>query len=243
MLKRVIFCLFIIPFIALANVEIEYEGNLIRYDSNPRLSAVLHRLVKSTEFYWHSASLYSLDDNSAIKLKTEVLDLLSEIKTETGAATDKMLALQAIENQIYSWKVATRLNLELDYDLIRIRKELNPRLESGRYVLNLPFRVFTIKVFGAVEKPVEIAHQRMTHVKEYLSKQEIQYLQYADREFVYIVHPNGQVKKVSIGLHNPEHVEIPPGGSIYIPVRELPFSDKNERLNDMVAMLAGSRLQ
>lgn len=243
MIRTLFLSLFCFSSIASAKVEIEYAGNVIRYDINPRLSAVLHRLVLGTEFYWHTSSIYSYQDDTANKLKADTLELLSTIKGRTGVATAKMEALKSLESQINDWRVAARLPFQLDYDLIRIRDELNPKLEDGRYLLHLPFRVYTINVIGAVTQSKQIAHKNMTSVEGYLSDTTIQYLEYADTEFVYVIHPNGEVKKISLGLHNNEHVEVAPGGTIYIPLRELPFSEQNERLNKMVATVAGSRIQ
>lgn len=242
MFKKTFFLLLCFTSVLKADVEIEYAGNVIRYDTNPRLSAVLNRLVLRTEFYWHNSSLYSLDDKKAMDLKTEVIALLQEMKSKTGVATSKMRSLTSLEQQVEQWHVATRLPLNLDYDLIRIREELNVRLTDGRYRLHLPFRVYTVNIAGAVSKSKTLAHKKQSHVSDYLKAELIEYLPYADRTFVYVIHPNGLIRKVSLGFQNLEHVEVPPGGTIYIPLEELPFSSDNEKLNSSIAQLLGSKI-
>ncbi|BDX04510.1 capsule biosynthesis GfcC family protein [Planctobacterium marinum] len=242
MFKKSFFLLALFTSVLKADVEIEYAGNVIRYDINPRLSAVLNRLVLGTDFYWHNSSLYALDDKTANNHKSDVIALLQQIKSKTGVATSKMQTLVSLQEEVEKWQVATRLPLNLDYDLIRIREELNPRLSDGRYRLHLPFRVYTVNVVGAISQTKKLAHQSMSHVRDYLQADSIEYLPYADKTFVFVIHPNGQTKKVSLGFENIEHVEVPPGGTIYIPIKELPFSSENEQLNISIAQLLGSKI-
>lgn len=225
-----------------ADVSIQYAGNVISYENNPRLSAVLSRLVLSKEFYWHSASLYRLNSQSMDSELKRLNDLLAKVKAETGVKTEKMVALLAIEHQIAQWRLAERLPLIVDYDLIRIREELNPRLESGDYYLHLPFREYEVSIVGAVAEVGRVAHIAAQSVDKYLEKKNISFLSYADTNVVYIIHPTGRVKRIPLGLHNSSHNEVPPGGTIYIPLKELPFSKVNSELNELVAKLAGSRL-
>lgn len=234
-------CLLVCSFTTSSKVQIQYAGNQINYDINPRLSAVLNRLVVTQDFYWHTASLYRLNDSSSSADVLAVNKLLDRTISQTGVKTQKMTALLALKQQLNSWNIAKRLPLVIDYDLIRIRDELNPKLENGDYYLHLPFRVYEVNVVGAVNEPVKLAHLATEDVSAYLDD-DIGYLPYADKSRVYIIHPDGSVTKVDVGLHNNMHNEVPPGGTLFIPIKELPFSSLNTEINERLAQLAGSRL-
>lgn len=233
---------FSVVFNTKAAVEIQYAGNKLSFESNPRLASVLERLVVSTDFYWHSASLFDLDSPKVATLKREIIKDLDVILNKTGVKTEKYKAIKALKKQVLSWQVAVKLPLVIDYDMIRIKEELNYRFDDGRYLLHLPFREYEIKVIGAIEEAKKINHRAAAPVQSYFDNSDFSLREYADSEFVFVIHPNGSYKKVSLGLHSQQYVEIPPGGTIYIPIRELPFDATNAQLNEKIARLAGNLL-
>ena len=224
-----------------ADVTIEFRGSEINYDDGPRLSDVVARLMLNNPVYWHNAGLYDLLSSDAKSKKQSLIAEIETLKSNTGIKTSKWAALEKLHNDLKSWQVADRLPLSVDYDLLRLREELNPLLDDGKYLLSLPLRKYTVEVFGAVEKNSVLVHRPTEHVATYLDDQSVTLLDYADSEYVYVIHRNGTVKKVSLGLHSREHVEVPPDGFIYIPIRELPFDSTNKFINTNIAQLAGNR--
>lgn len=223
-----------------AEVSVKYLGNDLKYPGNPRLTDLLRSLAQGRDYYWLNAALFNLDSPEQNKKKRDVLSQLHLLKSNTGTKTSKWTALSLLENQIEHWEVALKLPIALDYDLIRIREEHDLRLDDGHYALKLPFRSNQVRIFGAVKEEIITSHIGSAHVKNYLN--DLTLLEYADSEFLYIIQPNGGYRKVSLGVHDTNHVEVSPGGMIYIPIRELPFLGTNESLNHNIAMLAGSRL-
>lgn len=244
-MKTIIFCVLFSCFyssLVHSTVTIQYVNNTFEYKDNPRISDVLKRVRVSVDFYWHGASLYDLDDPFANQLQQDVLFDIERILNNTGAATNKHQTLTNISSQVLSWKVAKKLPIAVDLDLLRVRDELDARLDDGRYLLHLPFRVHQVTVVGAVDNPTSIEHKPMQRVQAYFDNGDIEKLEYADNEFVFVIHPNGKYRKVSLGIHSREHVEVPPGGIIYVPIRELPFDSTNANLNLKIAQLAGNLL-
>lgn len=241
-LTLIFFLTSFIPFSNFASVEIQYAGNSLKFNANPRLSSVLGRVMVSTDFYWHGSSLYRLNSSESKAARQMLLKELDSVLSKTGSKTSKYAALLKIKEQVSNWQVADKLSVELDYDLIRIREELDPRLDDGEYLLHLPFRAYDINVVGAVETTGKFPHIAATSVKAYFDNKNIKRLDYADYEFAYVIHPDGSYKKVSLSAYNQEHVEVAPGGTIYVPIKELPFDSTNEELNERVAKLAGNLL-
>lgn len=236
------FILFVCTSKSYASVEIQYAGNTLKFDGNPRLSNILERVLVSTDFYWHGAGLFDLQSAEADRLKKDVLDDIDRVLSNSGIKTEKYRAFTHLKNQILQWKVAKRMPVILDYDLVRIREDMNPRFDNGRYLLHLPFRVYSVDVIGAVEEVKSLGHLATTSVSGYFENAKLDAMDYADSEFIFIIHPNGTVIKVSLGLHNQKHVEVPPGGTIYVPISELPFDSTNTTLNEKIARLAGNIL-
>jgi len=227
---------------AFSEVKIEVGSRTVKFDENPKLSQVLSRFVISTDYYWHNAAIYDLQSSTARQLKREVIKELDALIAITGRKTQKHAALMTVKRQVSSWNVADKLPLVVDYDLIRVKEELNPRLDSGHYYLYLPFRTYDVNIVGAVKQPTTLTHIGTASIKTYLDDKRLELLEYADSEYVFLIHPNGSYKKVSLGLNNRQHVEVPPGGMIYIPLNELPFNSTNTELNEKIARLAGNRL-
>lgn len=233
-------CLF--SSLAQSNVNIQYVNNTFQYENNPRISEVLKRVRVSVDFYWHGASLYDLDDAFAKQLQQDALKELDTILNETDVATAKYRTVLNVKNQVSNWQVAKKLPAVIDLDLLRVKDELDAQLDDGNYFLYLPFRVHQVTVVGAVDESASIAHKPMQPVQAYFDNGTIKKSDYADNEFVFIIHPNGEYKKVALGVHNRMHIEVPPGGIIYVPLREVQFDSTNANLNTKIAELAGNML-
>lgn len=224
----------------LGKVTIQYIGNVLEYPENPRIENVLSSLLSRTEFYWPNSAIFNLDATDENTLKNEILQEISTLIQNSGVDSGKRKALVQLESQITSWNIASRVPIPIDYDLARVRDEHNPKLDDGSYALYLPFRPNTITVFGLVSRLQELPHLSASHVNAYDEK--IAYLDYADAEYLYVIHPNGESIKVSKSFYETRHIEVPPGGSIYVPLKELPFLSTNTDLNNKIVKLAGSRL-
>lgn len=244
-MKPLLICLFTFLFLTFPSysaIEIEYLGNTIRYDGNPKLSDVLSRLILSRDFYWHNASLFDINDTQALLLKREILGELDQLLSKTGSKTQKYHTLSTLRQQISQWRVATKLPVELDYDLIRVKDDLDRRLDDGKYFLHLPFREYHVTLLGAVKDSKKLPHLAASSVDSYFDDASIELLDYVETSMVFVIHPNGNVKKATLSLHTQEHIEVPPAGFIYVPIRELPFDNTNTELNQKIARLAGNLL-
>ncbi|XOV80077.1 MAG: capsule biosynthesis GfcC family protein [Aestuariibacter sp.] len=208
------------------------------YQFEPRLDRVLKRYAGETDWYWPTASLYKKYNETQEMERTQILSTIKQLEAEANNQHFK-LALTNLRQQIKSWRLASKVFIPLDYDLVRLQEKFNPKLEFGEYFLNLTFRPSELKYFGVVGEG-EIVHVGTEDVSHYRST--VEYNEAVDPDYVYIITPSGDVQKVVIAYWDNLHQEVAPGSMLYFPIKEAFFSEISQ-LNQRIAELARNRLQ
>lgn len=221
-----------------ANVLININGSNYSYNENPRLEQVLAPIALQSNWYWPSAQLFDLDDAN-IELKRD--ELIQLIKQDAAANVEFANDYQILIEQIQTWTLADRVNIDIDFDLARFSIEHNPKFENGRYLLTVSTRPERVYIFGAVKEAGYRDFSENTCVTNVLAK--IERLDSADTNSLYLISPNGNVEKAPIAYWNRACVVPMPGSLIYVPIQESSWSADMAQMNKMVTSLALNKVQ
>jgi hypothetical protein len=240
MLRSVILFIVLLGFshVTHANVQIDINGSVYSYDSNPRLDQVLAPVADQDDWYWPNAQLFDLS-RSAIEAQRNILiqRLINKGTTNNRLSGD----YQKLINDIQSWRLADRIQINIDFDLARISLANNPKIENGNYLLTLSKRPEQLHIFGAVAAPRTITYPENTCIDEILTG--IMRLDIADNSFVYLISPTGNVEKVPVAYWNKACAVPMPGSSIYIPIQEYQWLKSAALINQQVTSLAVNRIR
>jgi hypothetical protein len=222
---------------SLAKVEVTINETVYTYSTNPRLSDVLRPVAFQESWYWPNTQLFSRNTNQAQELRQQIV---------------KMLAIQSKENkkhqaiygniakQLENWEIADRVAIQIDYELSRISPKNNPLFEDGLYQVFLTKRPTNIKVFGAIDKELVLPFKNNTCVKDIVST--ITFSDYADKSYVYLISPQGQIEKSPIAYWNNKCTIPMPGSALYVPLQENFFSKVHGVINRDILALAVDRI-
>lgn len=240
MMNRILVLLFLTAFSSsqAQEVKIHLNGAIDIYKFEPTLEQVLKRHVDQEHWYWPASTLFRKSNEPQEIERTEILAQLALVKSDV-TSEDADTAITSLMEVIKEWKLASNMGISLDYDLVRLKEANNPIVNFGEYFLQLRKRPTKIQYFGFVSEAGELLHQSATDVSKYLK--EIEYSDFADRDYVYVINPNGKVEKAKVAYWENEHFEVAPGSTIYVPLKETLFSNF-ANLNLKIATLAGNRL-
>ncbi|KKO49354.1 hypothetical protein VT06_07565 [Arsukibacterium sp. MJ3] len=203
-----------------ATVEITLNNTVYQFENEPRLDEVLAPIALQQNWYWPATKLYRVNNSDIEQQRIALLQQIDELKLHVGPALQTELT--ALQLQLKSWQLATRIVITIDYDLARAQAPFNPRFEPGVYKLQLFARPSTVVFWGAVQKTLTLSHSGATAVAEYLPA--LQRSSFADSSTVFIIQPNGQIIETGIALWNRQHIEAMPGAQVFIPFATANFT-------------------
>jgi hypothetical protein len=224
---------------AQASVTVTVNTEQRQFDTNPRLSEVLQPYALQQPWYWPAATLYRTDSTKPELLRQQLLQLLDAM-AQQATQQELQQALASLRAQLLSWQLAERIVLPLDYDAVRVRAELNPRLDSGHYLIQLKPRPQAVHVSGAVQQARSVVHRGVTPVADYLT--DIGVLAAADSSKVVVVQADGRVISAGIAYWNRHLVEAMPGAQILLLFAEPITDNRFAQLNSMLQQLALHRI-
>ncbi|MCC5824638.1 capsule biosynthesis GfcC family protein [Alkalimonas sp.] len=220
-------------------VQIKADSELWHaYAEPPRLSQLLTLVPQPEQLYWPAAALYR-QSSQIQQQQQELLTRLQRLEQhwQLRNHTQNVLVLQSLRQQVNNWQLAERQVVSIDYDLARIHKAANPRLDPGHYILRLAPRPDEVLFVGAIAEERALPHQNAASVHAYLSG--LPALQQADPSWLYVVQANGHIAQVGRGYWNRQHQELQPGSQVFLPLhpRILPkeFRSLNQELVQLVA--------
>lgn len=225
---------------AVAAVEVQINQLQFSYPEPVRLAQALEPVSGSSDWYWPASAIYQKDDNSAEQLRKQFLSQLSALKAKQDPADATYKALASIEDQVRAWTLASRVVRSINYDAARLDLSQNPLLQDGRYLIRLMPRPDSVHLAGAVVRPGSYVHQSDVATPDYLSS--IAVLDDAEHDFVYVVSPRGEVKRVGIAYWNGTYNQLMPGSQVIVPVFSSIFSPSLTQLNESLAQLAVHRV-
>jgi len=109
-----------------------------------------------------------------------------------------------------------RVRQSIDPRLMQVQPQANPVLAHGDTVV-VPMRPATIRVMGAVLAECRLKHEPLRDALDYLRDCPIS--EAADRDDLYVIQPDGHVRKLGIALWNRSDPQaVAPGGTLYVPL-------------------------
>lgn len=221
-------------------VRIQFKDVFLDFVEQPRLSDVVANVNTNADLYWPSASFYSLSAVEVQSLqhqKTSLLQRLTALHTYYVQREDEALAgtVNKIIQEIEPLQLAKKIVLPLDPDVVRIKSALNPKIDSGEYLLTVTARPSSVALYGAV-KPAKTSLLNASQAADYLDNLEL--LAGASSSFLYVLPANAEPFMAKVGLWNREFSSVPAGASVFIPLelRHLPseFEDINQQIVDVL---------
>lgn len=193
-------------------------------------------IIKKADGYTENAYPFAaiLNNKNALALNIEAADKLYRSFIQTliteGSASYASDSLPLVLEELKKSNINGRLIAEFDLDVIKANPELDTLLQDGDEII-VPQKTQQVFVFGEVNNSGAVRHESLASVNAYLEKAG-GYLDSADLDNIYIIHPNGQIdntnnfsrlsfldQKTNINL-------IYPGSVIYVP-RKLEVSSTN----------------
>ncbi|NAW63931.1 capsule biosynthesis GfcC family protein [Photobacterium halotolerans] len=196
--------------------------------------------------YWSGSFLWKADHRAkqTIALQQQSVDkqiraLADHWRYRRPAASETLIQLA---QSLASPLPGERIFLPLDRDRVRIVPDNNPAL-NGPFVLRLTTRPNTVKVTGAVKLPagntadISLPWQERQDAAGYLKQ--VQALSVANRDYVWVIQPDGKAEQHNIAYWNRQHQDIAPGAILYLAFTDLPESAKS--LNAQIIHLLSQR--
>lgn len=207
----------------------------------PRLRQVLSEVAQPQQLYWPAAALFRQSE-TLNQQQQAFLQQLRRLETHWQMRNEsaKVLAVQALGQQVQSWQLAERLPVRVDYDLARIQPSANPRLEQGHYILRVMPRSEHLYFAGAIGEERVLPHQGGTAIQDYLSQ--LPSLAQSDPSWLYLVQANGELQQLGRAYWNREHAEALPGSLIVFPLHPSILPREFSNLNQELAQLAVHRI-
>ena len=194
----------------------------------------------NAESYWLAAAwLHQPLVEQQVRLKAGVLFDLKLL--QRGALLEEKSSLAALAARLFEevsrLPVTGRRVAVLDPVALEVAFARNYSLSDGDQ-LTYPVRPTTVTVVGAVEQPCSLPYRALQPVQEYLKS--CLPVTDADADYLWLIQPDGQVRRVGNAAWNREDGVIAAAGStILVPVRnddpDLPTPDLNEQLAQFLA--------
>jgi len=155
----------------------------------------------------------------------EQMRLQAGLLYELGAVADQATRegnapLATLGAQLKRWLQAMpvtgrRVTRTLDAGALAANDADNLPLDEGD-TLSYPQRPSTVRVIGAVRKSCALPHVALQDAREYVKACPAQM---ADRDFLYVIQPDGQVFELGIALWNESPpMPLAPGAIVYVPL-------------------------
>lgn len=205
-----------------------------------RLLDVIKATQPNAESYWLGAAwLHRSLEDKQVRLKAAVLfdlKLLQQVALLDGHETRAALSAR-LHEQIEQLPVTGRQVAVLDPIALEVGFALNALLDEGDRLI-YPTRPSTVEVWGAVAQPCHVPYTAGQEVRVYARYCAI--LSDAESDYLWLIQPDGQVRRVGVAAWNLEEGIMPaPGSRILVPIRsddlETPTPELNQQLAEFLA--------
>ncbi|MDA9986198.1 SLBB domain-containing protein [bacterium] len=184
-------------------------------------------LIEKAEGYRDDAYPFGgiLNNKRAREINTDAVDKLYNTYVQKliskGDALFASESLPFILDELKKSKISGRVMAEFDLDVIRAMPQLDTNLDDGDTII-IPSKTQQIYIYGEVNNPGTIRYIPGQSIQNYLELSG-GVLDSADNKNIYVVHPNGELNRVtgtsrlSFLDNRGEDILIYPGSVIYIP--------------------------
>ncbi|MBK5438182.1 capsule biosynthesis GfcC family protein [Pseudomonas sp. TH32] len=212
------------------------------FDIKPgaRLLDVIREAQPNAESYWLGAAwLHRSQAGKQARLKAGVLFDLKLL--QRGALLDNKHTRADLSARLYrqveQLPVTGRQVAVLDPIAVEAGFARNALLDEGDQLF-YPARPSTVEVLGAVAQPCNVPYRAMKEIRDYV--RDCTVLDDAERDDLWLIQPDGQVRRVGVAAWNREEgVVAAPGSRILVPLRsddlETPTPDLNQQLAEFFA--------
>ena len=186
----------------------------ISFPSKVRLFQVLEEANKHSLLSDYPLSFKLFDhsrQNEIDALKKQTLDKIAAYKKAHPEIEDE---LTRVENGLISLDVGYRVKQPLDIDMVRLSMALNPLIE-GDYELQTFDRSRPVDIYGLISA----SKKRQQHsldltVQELLDT--VPRRAASNKSHVWVIYPDGVIKKTGFSYWNNEYLTLPPGSALYV---------------------------
>ena len=186
----------------------------------------LSSLIRKAEGYKDNAYPFGgvLINKKALQLNKAAAEKLYKSFVQRlitkGDALFASESLPYILDELKKTEISGRVMAEFDLDVIDANKDLDTTLDDNDQII-IPIKSEQVYIFGEVNQPGAIRYKPSQNVIDYIADAGGS-LDTSDLNSTFVVHPNGEVNKVSSGrrlsLYNRNNeILIYPGSVIYIP--------------------------
>ncbi|WP_426235854.1 capsule biosynthesis GfcC family protein [Pseudomonas sp. TWP3-2] len=237
-------CLLLIT--GVSNAAVTVSGDVanpgpVELPAGGRLTDVISVAVPNAEAYWLAGVLLRqslLEQQSRLKVGV-LFDL--EVLARMSALFDRpsrVALAERVAQEVRQMPVTGRQVADLDPVAIEVGFARNIRLDDGDRLI-YPKRVDEVEVFGAVAEPCHLPYQPTQEAREYLQGCTT-LTEDADADYLWLIQPNGVVRRVGIAHWNRESGQIPVAGSkILVPLKnddlDPPLPELNQQLAEFIA--------
>jgi hypothetical protein len=225
----------------MASVTVTVKQEQYIFAHQPQLVEVLAPIANKQNWYWPRAALYQANDIQLEETRQLLLNSLANlIKRYQTKQPETAESLKQLQATIISWRLARRFSIKIDYDLARIDASANPRLPTGKYILDLSTRMDTVQLYGAVNRTNNVPHRPHSDVSEYLTNQTLTDL--ANQDIVMLIQADGREITTPVSYWNKVHQEVMPGSQLFVPFKQSLFYPEFALINQQVMTLALNRV-
>ena len=223
-----------------AQLSFNAQNTIITFDKPVKLAEVLATLPDPHSVYWAGAEVYELDSPKAEAQRADVMQLLANLIRRQSSGSARHTLLSDLYRDISDWHLMRRLNIDVDFDQARLNPKRNPGFVSGRYYIKAKPSMQSVSLVGPIGAQQTLTFNNASTVRDYL--EQATPADSADKDYVYVIEPDGKVSKQGIAYWNNTHYKPMPGSVIYLPLQTDLFSDDIEQLNDHIASLLQHRM-
>lgn len=208
----------------------------IAINPGARLRDVISAAQPNAESYWLGAAwLNRSQQEKQARLKAGVLfdlKLLQWVALLDGRNTRAALSARMYE-QVERMPVTGRQVAMLDPIALELGFAPNALLDEGDQLI-YPARPLTVEVLGAVAQPCQVPYVALQQARLYA--QHCTILSDADGDYLWLIQPDGQVRRVGVAAWNREEgVTAAPGSRVLVPIKSNDLGTPTPELNQQMA--------
>jgi len=227
--------------VSAAELTFNYAGKMqsVSMPDRSRLSEAYTGFKFPEDADWSSALITKNDSSDSLKsVQTNLLQNLQDLAAQWHDNPALVKSVQQMMTLVEKTPVALRIQTKLDPDWVLLRQEFNPQLE-GHYTLYLAPYMFNLQLVGLAGNQTLPIHEGYL-LTDYLA--DVSYQEGADRDFVYLITPEGQWHKMPVALWNRVDSEPAPGSVIFVGFDATLLPDNMPDLNEQIASYLANRI-
>lgn len=224
-----------------AELTLHYAGKTesVTVPEHSPLSEAYAGLHFSPDADWLSALMTRTDSDKSLKAaQTALLQNLHRLELQWQGNPVLMQSVQQMVTLVSQVQVAKRIPAKLDPDWVQLRSEFDPKLE-GSYTLYLTPYTFDVQLVGLAGNQNLSIHEGY-QLADYLA--DVHYQTGAEKDFVYLIAPEGQWHKMPVALWNRVNAEPSPGSVIFVGFDSALLPDDMLNLNEQIVSYLANRI-